>query len=216
MPEAAPGTDAAGIVKVRALEIDQDGIFAYKTPEEPFIQIAWSDVVLLVVGRLIVKRLELKERKGKRAENQILDSSEFVTDETVADFYVRKQTMPYRIAANNFDFSCLGSSKGLLSGENTSKLLQLFREKAPHAVYDDSFNSLRKTLEPIWPAEQQNDSSGWRRDGPGKYSLGSVMEVNNDMQFSRYSRLRHHLLTAATSSLTDHASREPGDNDDAA
>jgi hypothetical protein len=213
MPEAAPGSDAAGTVKVRALEIDDDGIFAYKTPEEPFVQISWSDMELLVVGRLIVKRIELKERKA-RSENSILDSSEFVTDETIADFYVREQTTPYRIATNSFDFSCLGVSKGLLAGENISKLLQLFREKSPQAVYDDSFNSLRKSLEPVWPSEQQNESSGWRRDGPGKISLGSVMERNNEMQFSRYSRLRHHLLTvpAAPSDQKDHASRQLGDN----
>lgn len=194
MPDAEPGTDAAGIVKVRALEIDDTGVYAYNTPEAPFKQIFWSDFALLVVGRLLVKRVELKEKKGARAENSILDSSEFVTDETVADFYTRKQTTPYRIAANSFDFSCLGARKGLLAGENISKLLQLFREKAPHAEFDDSFNSMRKTLEPVWPSEQQNESSGWRRERPGKYSIGSVMEINNETQFSRYSRLRHYLL----------------------
>jgi hypothetical protein len=213
MPEAEPGTDAAGVVKVRALEIDQAGIFAYKTPEEPFVQIAWADIELLVVGRLIVKRVELKERKGSRAENNILDSSEFVTDETVADFYVRQHAMPYRIAVNSFDFSCLASSKALLAGENMTKLLQLFRENSPQAAYDDSFNSLRKSLEPVWPSDQQNESSGWRRDGPGKYSIGSVVERTNEIQFSRYSRLRQHLLTdAARQSDQQPGSQEPGDN----
>ena len=196
MPDAEPGTEAAGIVKVRALEIDEAGIYAYQTPEMPFIPVSWPDFVLLVVGRLIVRRVELKERKGARAENSILDSSEFVTDETVVDFYARQQATPFRIAANSFDFSCLGSDKGLLAGENILRLLQLFREHAPQSEYDDSFNSLRKTLEPVWPAEQQNESRGWRRERPGKYSIGSVMELNNEMQFSRYSRLRHHLQTA--------------------
>jgi hypothetical protein len=213
MPEVEPGTDAAGVVKVRALEIDQLGIFAYKTPEEPFVQISWADVELLVVGRLIVKRIELKERKGSRAENSILDSSEFVTDETVADFYVRQHASPYRIAVNSFDFSCLGPDKAMLAGENIGKLLLLFRENSPHAAYDDSFNSLRKSLEPVWPSEQQNESSGWRRDGPGKYSIGSVVERTNEIQFSRYSRLRHHLLKyPGRQSDQQHEPREPGDN----
>ena len=213
MPDAEPGTDAAGIVKVRALEIDAAGIYAYQTPEAPFTQVSWSDFALLVVGRLIVRRVELKERKGARTENSILDSSEFVTDETVVDFYTRKQTIPFRIAANSFDFSCLGSSKGLLAGENISRLLQLFREHAPHVEYDDSFNSVRKTLEPVWPSEQQNESSGWRRERPGKYSIGSVMELNNEMQFLRYSRLRHHLQTAAApSGQAGHTLGEPGEN----
>ena len=195
MRDAAPGSDASGMVKVRALEIDEAGIYAYQSPEAPFTQVCWADFTLVVVGRLIVKRVELKERKGARAENRILDSSEFVTDETVIDFYTRQQATPYRIAANSFDFSCLGASKGLLAGENILRLLQLFRERASQVEYDDSFNAVRKTLEPVWPAEQQNEASGFRRERPGKFSIGSAMEVNNETQFSRYSRLRHYLLT---------------------
>ena len=209
MPDVEPGTDGSGFVKVRALEIDESEFFAYQSPEAPFFRVRWSDLTLLVVGRLIVKRFELIERRGKRAENNILDSSEFATDETVADFYSRSLP-PYRIRANSFDFSCLGPGKSLLAGENLSRLLQLFREHAPHAEYDDSFNSSSKLLELIWPSVQQNESRGWRRDRPGKYSIGSVMELSNEIQFSRYSRLRHHLQTAATG-VGGHAS-EPGEN----
>lgn len=188
-----PGTDATGPVRVRAVEIVDDGIDAYQTPETPPFKVLWSDFVLLVPGRLIVKRVEMKEQKGARAENRILDSSEFMTDETVIDFYTRNQTTTYRIAANSFDFSCLANRKGLVAAENIMTLLSLFRDHAPQAVCDDSFNSLRKALEPVWPAEQQNESSGWRRERPGKYSIGSATELNNEMQFLRYSRLRYHL-----------------------
>lgn len=198
MSEAASPSDA-GAIKLRALEIEEAGVFAYQTPETPAIQFVWSDVLLLVVGRLIVKRVELKEQKGKRAraENRITDSSEFVTDETVVDLYTRKQATPYRIMANSFDFSCLAQSKGLMAGENMSTLLKLIREQAPQAEYDDSFNSVRKALEAVWPSERQNESSGWRRERPGKYSIGSVMERSNETQFQRYSRLRYYLQTGA-------------------
>ena len=212
MPDTEPGTDGSGVVKVRALEIDESGIYAYQTPEAPFIRVPWSDLVLLVVGRVVVKRVEMKERKGTRKENSILDSSEFYTDEIVADLYTRAQAMPFRFAANSFDFSCLESKKGLLAGENIARLLQLFREYAPHVEYDDSFNSVRKILEPVWPSEQQNESSGWRRDRPGKYSIGSIMELTNEMQFSRYSRLRHHLAAAAPSGPPGNTLGEPGEN----
>ena len=195
MPDAEPETDTSGVVKVRALDVDEAGIYAYETPDKPFIQISWSDVTLLIFGRLITKRVELKERKAKRTEDAIVNSSEFVTDETVIDFYTRQQATPYRIAANSFDFSCLGSNKGLLAAENISRLVGLFREHAPQVEYDDTFKSARKVLELVWPSEQQNESSGWRRERPGKYSIGSVMEVNNEMQFSRYSRLRRFLQT---------------------
>jgi hypothetical protein len=110
----------------------------------------------------------------------------------VVDLYTRKEATPYRLAANSFDFSCLGDSKGLLAGENLACLLQCLREHCPHAQYDESFNSVRKALEPVWPMEQQNESSGWRRERPGKYSIGTVTELNNEMQFLRYSRLRYH------------------------
>lgn len=197
MPDLEPGADATGPVKVRALDIDDAGIYAYQTPDAPANQVSWSDFVLLVAGRLVVKRVELKEQKGTRAENRILAASEFVTDETVVDFYSRKQKTPYRIMANSFDFSCLGESKGLLVSENISTLLKVFRDFAPHAEYDASFNSVRKALEAVWPSEQQNETSGWRRERPGKYSTGSVIELSNEMQFLRYSRLRHHFQTEA-------------------
>lgn len=203
--DGQPGTDETGPVRVRAVEIDGAGIHAYQTPESPGIDILWADFVLLVLGRLIVKRVELKEQKGARAENRILDSSEFVTDETVVDFYTRKQTATYRIAANSFDFSCLGERKGLVAAENILTLLQLFRDHAPQAVYDDSFNSMRKALEPVWPAEQQNESSGWRRERPGKYSIGSATELNNEMQFLRYSRLRYHFQLEPEGKTNDDA-----------
>jgi hypothetical protein len=213
MPDAEPGTDGSGVVKVRAVEIDESGVYAYQTPEAPFIRVPWSDFILLVVGRLIVKRVEMKERKGAQAENSILDSSEFFTDEIVADLYSRAQAMPFRFAANSFDFSCLESNKGLLAGENIARLLQLFREHAPGVEYDDAFNSVRKILELVWPSEQQNESSGWRRDRPGKYSVGSIMELTNEMQFSRYSRLRYQLLAAAApADQTGKTLGEPGEN----
>jgi hypothetical protein len=189
MPDVEGGSD--GPIKIRALEIDELGAYAYQTPETPTIRIAWTDVKLLVVGRLITKRVELKERKGARAENRILDSSEFATDETVVDFYVREKPVPYRIAAKSFDFSCLEKNKGLLANENIATLVNVFREHVPGVEYNDSFTSVRKLLEAVWPSQQQNESSGWRRERPGKYSIGSVMELSNEMQFGRYSRLRY-------------------------
>jgi hypothetical protein len=203
--DAQPGTDATGPIRVRAVDIDDAGIHAYQTPEAPAIDIRWSDFLLLVLGRLIVKRVELKEQKGARAENRILNSSEFVTDETVVDFYTRKHSATYRIAANSFDFSCLGERKGLVAAENVLTLLKLFRDRAPQSAYDDSFNSVRKALEAVWPAEQQNESSGWRRERPGKYSIGSATELSNEMQFLRYSRLRYHFQTELGTKTNDEA-----------
>jgi hypothetical protein len=195
VPDAEPGIDDPSPVKVRAIEIVEAGIIAYHNPDGPGTPISWSDFELLVTGRLIVKRLEQKEQRKSREENRILAASEFATDEMVSDFYTRTQTIPYRIAANSFDFSCLGSGKSLVAAENIADLLRLFREHAPQAGYDEAFNSVRKTLEPVWPYEQESQSTGWRRQPFGRYSLGSVLELNNERQFLRYSRLRHYLQT---------------------
>jgi hypothetical protein len=203
VPEMEPGAEATSPIRVRAIEIDDAGIYAFQTPEAPAIRVSWSDFVLMVVGRLLVKRVELKEQKGTGAENRILDASEFFNDETVVDFYTNKQTTPYRITANSFDFSCLGECKGLIASENILTLLNLFRAHAPHAEYDDSFNSVRKALEAVWPSEQQSESSGWHRDRPGKYSIGSVTERSNEMQFLRYSRLRYHFQAENVTKTND-------------
>ncbi len=193
VPDTKLGSDETAPIKVRSLELNDVGMNAYQTPETPAIEISWSELVLLVVGRLIVKRVELKEQKGARAENRILDASEFFSDESVVELYTRKQTTPYRIAANSFDFSCLENRKNLLASENILVLQKVFHDYALHAEYDDSYNSVRKALETVWPSEQQNESSGWRRERPGKYSIGSVTETSNEMQFSRYSHLRYFL-----------------------
>ena len=190
MPDADLGIDSNGVIKIRSLDIDNDYLYAYQSPDAPAIEIPWNDLTLLVSGRLIFKRVELTEQKGPRADS-IVDASELFSDEAVVDIYVREQPRSYRVAANSFDFSCLGAGKGLLASENIVRLTQLLCEHAPQVEHDDSFASVRKSLEAVWPSEQQNESSGWRRERPGKYSIGTVTGVSNEMQFLRYSRLRN-------------------------
>jgi len=187
------GMEQSPPMRMRAAEIDETGIAAYQVGADEGVSIPWTDFALFAVGRLVVKNVEMQERKAGRAESKILDVSEFFTDEAVVDIYCKEQDGNYRIFANRFDFSCLGNRKGLLAGENFLVLLELLREHAPQAVYDDSYNSLRKALEPVWPSEQQTESRGLRRGRPGKYSVETVIAISNDAQFSRYSRLRRYL-----------------------
>ncbi len=197
VPDVELGVVEAQPLRVRAIEIEPAAFTVYQTPETRGIQIAWSDLVLLVVGRLIVKRVELREQRARRAENRILDTSEFSSDESTVELYTEGQTTPYRITANTFDFSCLGERKSFVAGENLLALLELFRAQAPHVECDDSYKSVRKALDAVWPSQQNNESSGWRRDRPGKYSIGSATELTNEMQFLRYSRLVHYFQSRA-------------------
>jgi hypothetical protein len=182
-------------IRVRAAESDEAGITVYPLGGGSPNCISWSNLFLLVSGRLTSKRVEVKERKGRRRENEILDMSEFFSDELVADIYREGELTNFRIVGSSFDFSCLGHGKSLISRENLAALIQVMREKAPQAAYDNSYDSVRPALEPVWPSEQQVESRGWRRERPGKYTTGESVETTNEGQFLRYSRLRYYLRT---------------------
>jgi len=187
------------------MALQPDGFVAFQMPENPGAKIVWSSLLLAVVGRLVVKRVELREQNTARAENRILDANEFFTDESTVEFYVRGLVAPYRISANSFDFSCLGERKSYVAGENLRALIDLFRERAPQLECDDSYHSVRKALEAVWPSQRQHESGGWRRDRPGKYSIGSATELSNESQFSRYARLRHNFGFRSTESNDESA-----------
>lgn len=181
-------------VKLRALEFRGDGLDAYRSPQAPPTKILLDDLVLIVSGRITRKRVELKEER-KRSEHRVLEADQFFADESVIDLFIKRETTPYRIASGSFDFSCLAEKKLLVAAQNMSILIDVLREHVPGLVYDQTYNPMRKALEPVWTSEQQNESTGWRRGRPGKYSIGSAMETSNESQFLRYSRLRYYLLT---------------------
>jgi hypothetical protein len=155
--------------------------------------VAWAEIALLVAGRLFVRQLEVEERKGRRAETEIVDAREMSADEAVLDIYTSRPDGGWRISAGNFDFSCLGARKGLVTAQNFSTLVTVLRERASQSFYDDSYHSVRHALGVVWPPEQQTEARGWRRERPGRVNTEAVTRSDNEMQFTRYSRLRHYL-----------------------
>ncbi len=190
--DASLGLDPS--LKLRALEFRDEGLHAYQSPQAQPQKIPWDDFVLIVSGRLMRKRVELQEER-KRSENRVLEADQFFADENVIELFASNAAAPYRIASGSFDFSCLAEKKRLIAAENMSILVEVVRERVPGIIYDQTYNAVRKALEPVWRSEQQNESTGWRRGRPGKYSLGTVTETSNESQFSRYSRLRYFLCT---------------------
>ena len=176
--------------RVRAVDLNDASLKLYERHGAQPVEISWDQISLLVVGRLTIQRVESREESARRKENRILDASEFFSDETIFDFYTADRR-PFRIMSKSFDFSCLGARKGLVAEENMSRLLDLFKEKARHATWDEAYNSLSKTLEAIWPLERSEQSAGWRRDRPGKLTKGNVSQSSNERQFQKYSSLRH-------------------------
>ena len=179
-----------GIVRVRALNMDQDGFTIIQSAVSDVSYFQWTDVVLIVSGILFQKTVEVTERKSRKSENEIVASSEFYSDETVIDLYIKNVDQTWRIVATGFDFSCLENEKTLVANENIGRLLRLLTEKCSNAFVDDSYRGLRHLLLFAWPAERETTSRGWRRERPGQVSLAASSIESNEAQFNRYSRLR--------------------------
>ncbi|HEX2271226.1 MAG TPA: hypothetical protein VHH35_16895, partial [Pyrinomonadaceae bacterium] len=92
------------IKRVKALTVDDQSLMIQQGGTRDTTEIRWRDVVLIVTARLFVRRVEIQERKTRRAENEIVHSSEFSSDEAVIDFYSPTDVHTWRVSANGFDF----------------------------------------------------------------------------------------------------------------
>ena len=187
------GGTTSAVVQIRAGEIGDDEMRLQQIGGAEGITIPWSQIVLLVSGRLITKRVESAEQKGRRGEREILEANEFFADQLVMDLYVSGRTETFRITANNFDYSSL-PGRSLMVADNFALLLNLIKARSLKAHHDNSYFSLRQTLDTIWPSGHHTASGGLRRERPGKFSIEAVTESSNANQFTRYSRLRSFLL----------------------
>ena len=176
--------------KIRALEVSLGSLAAIPTSGIDKVTVRWDEVTLVVAGRLILNRQETEERK-RRGRKQTVDSRQLSSDESVLDLYVKSDEVNWRINANNFDFSCLGSAKGVTTFENFTALISLMRGRATNAQIDDSYNQARPALASVWPVEPQTRKGEWHRSGAGKLNVATVTTTDNETQFTRYSRLRH-------------------------
>jgi hypothetical protein len=187
--------------RVRTMEFRDDALTAYPVGgDEPF-PIAWSEITLLVAGRLVERRVEVEERRSRGSENEIVEARELSADEAVLDIYAANLNGNARMHAHSFDFSCLGEQMSLVAAANFSRLVRLLRERAVVALYDDSYNRLRRALMPAWPLEEHTGAGGLRRARPGRFNTETVTTSDNERQFARYSRLRHYLRTRHTDLL---------------
>jgi hypothetical protein len=180
------------VKRVRGMSFDDERLAIYHSGAEE-TGLAWADVILILPGRLIETTLEIKERMTRKKENEILNTSEFFRDEVVIDFYTVGDRFTWRVGASGFDFSCLGSEKALVANENIGKLQRVIVAKAVNAQFDDSYARVRNLVELVWGTQQETQSSGWRRERPGKLSVGVATTKSNETQFTRYSRLRYYL-----------------------
>jgi hypothetical protein len=193
LPDQELRLEEKDMVRIRSASIDEESLTGYALAGAAGTTVLFSELALLVRGRLLLRRVEVKERRSRRAEDDIVNASEFFTDEAVLDIYGPPDRPCMRIEAGSFDFSVLGERKALVTGENLARCIELLRELAPHVEVDEAYPSFRQTMEPIWHSEQRTEAAGWHRERPGRYSTSGVTQSNNENQFTRYSRLLYYL-----------------------
>jgi hypothetical protein len=179
-------------VRARALAFNEDALVCFPGLDAEPRSLLWTDIVLLVVGRIITKRVEVTEREAKLStRSEIVDSREIVSDEAVLDIYAStKDAASFRIMADNFDYSCLGASKSLLARENFVALTKALCARAGGAILDEEFARMRGLLSSVWPPAERKEALGLRRERPGRVSAGAATVFSNETQFTRYARLR--------------------------
>lgn len=192
VPDLDLQVDSSPPCRLRRLELRPEDLVAYQVLSAVGLPIQWEELSLLVVGRLFVKQVELRERKSRKPEKEITYSSETAADEAVVDIYSSAREVSWRISAGNFDFSCLGESKSLLAGENFPRLIEWLRERAANAAVNDSYQAVRHCLDLVWPAPKRTESAGLKLKG-SRYGTAEIITASSEPQFTRYSRLCHYL-----------------------
>lgn len=175
--------------RTRRVEFGATGVEGWGAAGAEPRRAAWGDLFLVVAGRIYRKRIEIEERARRAGAHEVVDARELVEDESVVDLYFEGDVEGWRIAAEGFDYSCLGARKGLLAAENFARLVAELRERAPHAAFDESYTRIRRLLRFAWPPAERDESGGLRHAAPGRFTTGAVTSVTNEPQFTRYGRL---------------------------
>ena len=178
----------SGVKKIRGFEFSEAGVAGWLGTSSERLFEKWDELILMVVGRLHTSNVEDVVRR-KRGGSKPVERRELSNDESVFDLYSRSSADGWRIAAESFDFSCLGERKGITTFENFRTLINFFRERAETLTVDDSYLAARPLLGSVWSLEESTRTGGWRRSGAGKIDMSTVTTIDNESQFTNYSRL---------------------------
>ena len=193
--------------RARSFEFEAEALVCRGGPESEPRRVPWSEVVLLVTGRVVSRRVEVSERKrGLGGRTETAETRELASDEAVLDLYTSSADeheaqgaggAGFRVLAGGFDYSCLGEGKRLVAAENFDALAAALRGRAPSAAHDQEYGRLRPLLSDVWPSAERTESLGLRRERVGRFNTEAVTTVSNETQFTRYARLRHLLVLRA-------------------
>ena len=179
--------DGAAHINIRAFEFRDTGIAAHAKHRGEQLFASWSDLALIVTGRLLMHRVEVDERRS-RTTVKSLDRREISQDQSVIDLYSGSDNRPWRIIVNDFDFSCLGAGKSLTAFDNVKQLLERLTDQSD-AELNDSYGAMRPLLANIWPLESTERQGRSQRPRASRREISTVTSSDNEAQFNRYSRL---------------------------
>jgi hypothetical protein len=161
--------------RARAFDFEEGALVCLGGPESEPRRVLWSEVVLLVTGRIVSRRVEVAERRrGLGGRTETVETRELASDEAVLDLYTSSVEehgaqaaggAGFRVRAGGFDYSCLGEEKGLIAAENFNALVAALRARAPTAAHDEEYARLRPLLSDVWPSAERTESLGLRREG---------------------------------------------------
>ena len=177
------------LVRARRIAVSDDVLRVYHSGGD--MTISKAEIRLLVLGELRNVRVDYTEGlTGRRATaSNVLDTSEYHSEETLLDVYTAGLDQSFRIKADAFDYSELVSPLSFRSELNFRAALATLRAAVPHAAVDDDFSKMRRIIGRAWPERTRNESRGIKRTLSFRaVAQASVMSNNRD-QFDRYSRL---------------------------
>jgi len=179
---------AQELLRARRLALTDDEVEISHSAGE--VALAKSDVRVLVLGELKNTRMDYTEGISARRAGEVLDTSEFRTEETVLDLYWTSLEESFRIKSDAFDYSGLVAPLSFRSQVNFEAAVSTLRAALPQAVFDDDYKSIQHLLGRAWPERSRNETRGFKRTGLAFRSVAkaSVLSDNRD-QFERYSRL---------------------------
>jgi hypothetical protein len=178
------------MVRARRVVIEGDSLQVHHSGGAMTLPVA--EIKLLVAGALKGNRVDYTEGiVGIRGQSgNVLDSSEFRSDEMLMDVYSSSLARSFRIKSDAFDYSGLVSPLSFRAEVNFKAAIAKLRELASRAAFDDDFTRVKDLLARAWPERSRNEARGVKRKGLAyrPVAQASLISDNRD-QFERYSRL---------------------------
>lgn len=181
--------------RLRGMKFFDDNLILILFNDEEAIEIARTNVDLIVTGAIFERRIAGVEARGKRGgESKILETNETASDEILIDVYSRDDKTGFRVEQKGFDFSCLGAEKNLLVAENMRALVRQLSNRAPDAKIVEDYLRVRRALAAVWAVQERTEARGLKRARFGAFSRENLTTISNRQQFTKYSRLQRQIL----------------------